>query len=75
MNALATVTVFEEQEAKQEEVGRENERITVSELKDFLNSSVLVTGAILVGTQPCTIEGMRMSVNASIKQPSAGMDM
>ena len=35
----------------------------------FLNSSVLVTGALLVGTGDCTVVGNSINVNASIGIP------
>ena len=39
----------------------------------FLTSSILVTGAVLVSTQPCVLEGMRIGVNASTRQADTGM--
>ena len=35
----------------------------------FLNSSVLVTGALLVGTGDCTVVGNSITVSASIRIP------
>lgn len=46
----------------------ENEFVVSSEYIQFLNSSVLVARAVLVSTQPCSVEGMRIDVNASIKE-------
>ena len=37
-----------------------------------LRSSVLVTGALLVGTGDCTVVGNTISVGASIQTPSSG---
>ena len=39
----------------------------------FLTSSILVTGAVLVSTRPCVLEGMRIGVNASTRQADTGM--
>ena len=38
----------------------------------LLPSSVLVTGALLVGTGNCTVVGNYISVNASIQSPLDG---
>ena len=38
-------------------------------LSTMLTSSVLVTGALLVGTGDCTVVGRSISVNASIQTP------
>ena len=45
----------------------------MSDLTEFLTSSVLVTGGLLVSTQPCSVEGMSIETNASIRDPDAGM--
>ena len=45
---------------------------TISEYTDFLSSSVLVTGAVLISTGPCSVEGMVITVNASIQEVDAG---
>ena len=51
----------------------ENEFVVSSEYMGFLNSSVLVARAVLVSTQPCSVEGMRIDVSASIKEPTTGI--
>ena len=52
---------------------KEDTFVVSSEYTEFLNSSVLVTGAVLVSTQPCSVEGMTFGVNASIKEPETGI--
>ena len=42
-------------------------------LSTLLKSSVLVTGALLVGTGDCTVLGDSISVNASIQTAPIGM--
>ena len=42
-------------------------------LSTMLTSSVLVTGALLVGTGDCTVIGNSISVSASIQTTSSGM--
>ena len=42
-------------------------------LSTMLTSSVLVTGALLVGTGDCTVVGDSISVSASIRATSSGM--
>ena len=41
-------------------------------LSTMLNSSVLVTGALLVGTGDCTVVGNTISINESIQSSSNG---
>ena len=45
----------------------------ISNLTEFLTSSVLVTGGLLVSTQLCSVEGVSIETNASIRDPNAGM--
>ena len=42
-------------------------------LSTMLTSSILVTGALLVGTGDCTVVGNSISVSASIRTTSSGM--
>ena len=44
-------------------------------LSTMLSSSILVTGALLVGTGDCTVVGDSISVSASIRTTSSGMLM
>ena len=47
--------------------------LTLLEYTEFLDSAVLVTGAVLVSTGPCSVENMRISVNASIRKVGTGI--
>ena len=40
---------------------------SISNFTSFLTSSVLVTGAVLVGTANCTVQNMLIQVNSSIQ--------
>ena len=51
----------------------ENSFVVPSKYAAFLNSSVLITGAVLVSTQRCLVEGMKIGINASINVPEAGI--
>ena len=50
----------------------DNDTTTIPILSTMLNSSVLVTGALLVGTGDCTVVGNIISINASIQTTSIG---
>ena len=49
------------------------EEQNILEYTQFLNSSILVTGGFLISTQPCIVEGMKIEVNASIREADAGI--
>ena len=53
-----------------EDVGNETHFVTT--FKTMLTSSVLVTGALLVGTGNCSVMGHSISINASILTPHIG---
>ena len=63
VNSLAVITIPEE----------EQNIFFVSEYTQFLDSSILVTGGFLITTQPCIVEGMKIEVNASIRETDAGI--
>ena len=46
--------------------------VSTPSLSTMLTSSVLVTGALLVGTGDCTVVGNSISVGASIQTTSSG---
>ena len=50
----------------------DNDTTTVPILFTMLNSSVLVTGALLVGTGNCTVVGNTISIKASIQTTAIG---
>ena len=58
VNSLAIITLPEEEQ--------------ISEYTDFLNSSILVTGGFLISSQPCSVEGMSIGVNSSIRETDTG---
>ena len=61
VNSLAIITTPEEEQT-----------LLVSEYTDFLNSSILVTGGFLISSQPCSVEGMSIGVNSSIRETDTG---
>ncbi len=46
--------------------------LTVAEYVEFLNTSQLAFGAVLVSTAPCEVRGMTLTVNSSIMEATAG---
>ena len=50
----------------------DNNPMSTPSLSTMLTSSILVTGALLVGTGDCTVVGDSISVSASIQTTSSG---
>ena len=54
-------------------MSEDEQALLVSEYIGFLNSSILVTGGFLIGSQPCSVGGMSIGVNSSIREADTGI--